>query len=131
MAAQAALARLGYNPGIPDVLIGLGTRQALRAWQRDRGLPAGEYALQVTRADTISAAWNFALAWQLQDVPQWAAAANGCAAFGHYKPGAEGGYTPWALQVLEISGDRIVGIHSFLDAEHLFPVFGLPPHLPA
>ena len=58
-------------------------------------------------------------------------AANGCAAFGHYKPGAEGGYTPWALQVLEISGDRIVGIHSFLDAEHLFPVFGLPARLPA
>ena len=28
MAAQAALARLGYNPGPPDGLIGVGTRQA-------------------------------------------------------------------------------------------------------
>ena len=43
MAAQAALARLGYNPGAPDGLIGLGTRQALRAWQKDHGLPADGY----------------------------------------------------------------------------------------
>jgi lytic murein transglycosylase len=40
MAAQSGLARLGYNPGAPDGMIGLGTRQALRAWQRDHGLPA-------------------------------------------------------------------------------------------
>jgi autotransporter-associated beta strand protein len=43
----------------------------------DRGLAAGEYALQVTRADAISGAWNYALAWQLQSVPQWVAAVNG------------------------------------------------------
>jgi peptidoglycan hydrolase-like protein with peptidoglycan-binding domain len=43
MAAQEALARLGYNPGPPDGQIGLGTRQALRAWQKDRGLPADGY----------------------------------------------------------------------------------------
>ncbi len=58
-------------------------------------------------------------------------AANGCPAFGHYKPSPQGGHTPWALQVLEISGDRIAGIHSFLDAARLFPAFGLPAHLPA
>jgi RNA polymerase sigma-70 factor (ECF subfamily) len=58
-------------------------------------------------------------------------AANGCPAFGHYKPGPRGGHAPWAVQVLEISGDRIAGIHSFLDAERLFPAFGLPAHLPA
>jgi autotransporter-associated beta strand protein len=40
----------------------------------DRGLPAGEYALQVTRADAISGAWNYALAWQMQAVPYWIAA---------------------------------------------------------
>jgi RNA polymerase sigma-70 factor (ECF subfamily) len=57
-------------------------------------------------------------------------AANGCPAFGHYKPDPQGGLTPWALQVLEISGDRIAGIHSFLDTERLFPAFGLPAHLP-
>lgn len=43
MAAQQALAKLGYNPGPPDGQIGLGTRQALRAWQKDRGLPADGY----------------------------------------------------------------------------------------
>jgi RNA polymerase sigma-70 factor, ECF subfamily len=60
-----------------------------------------------------------------------ARAANASPAFGHYKPDPGGGYAPWALQVLEISGDRIAGIHSFLDAESLFPAFGLPLHLPA
>lgn len=58
-------------------------------------------------------------------------AANGCPAFGHYKPDPGGGHAPWALQVLEISGRRIAGIHSFLDAGRLFPAFGLPAHLPA
>jgi membrane-bound lytic murein transglycosylase B len=43
MAAQQALMRMGYNPGVPDGMIGLGTRQALRAWQRDHGLPADGY----------------------------------------------------------------------------------------
>jgi RNA polymerase sigma-70 factor, ECF subfamily len=58
-------------------------------------------------------------------------AANGSPAFGQYKPDPEGGYSPWALQVVEISGDRIVGLNFFLDTERLFPVFGLPDHLPA
>ena len=43
MAAQAALARLGYTPGAPDGLIGVGTRQAVRAWQKDHHLPADGY----------------------------------------------------------------------------------------
>ena len=43
MEAQAALAKLGYNPGPPDGQIGLGTRQALRAWQKARGQPADGY----------------------------------------------------------------------------------------
>jgi RNA polymerase sigma-70 factor (ECF subfamily) len=58
-------------------------------------------------------------------------AANGCPAFGQYKPDPQGGHAPWALQVVEISGSRIAGLHFFLDTERLFPVFGLPPHLPA
>jgi RNA polymerase sigma-70 factor (ECF subfamily) len=59
-----------------------------------------------------------------------AKAANGCPAFGQYKPDPDGGYAPWALQVLEISGDRIAGLNFFLSTDELFPVFGLPPHLP-
>ncbi|HEY2710261.1 MAG TPA: lytic murein transglycosylase [Caulobacteraceae bacterium] len=43
MAAQEALAKLGYSPGVPDGQIGLGTRQALRTWQKARGLPADGY----------------------------------------------------------------------------------------
>jgi RNA polymerase sigma-70 factor, ECF subfamily len=56
-------------------------------------------------------------------------AANGAPAFGQYKPGAAGGYDPWALQVLDISDDQIAGITFFLDTATFFPLFGLPPRL--
>jgi RNA polymerase sigma-70 factor (ECF subfamily) len=55
-------------------------------------------------------------------------AANGCAAFGSYRPDGTGGYRPFALQVIEISGDRIAGHHNFLDTT-LFAAFGLPAQL--
>jgi RNA polymerase sigma-70 factor (ECF subfamily) len=55
--------------------------------------------------------------------------ANGSPAFGQYKPAADGGYEPWSLQVLEVSGDRISGITFFLDTARFFPLFGLPPRL--
>jgi RNA polymerase sigma-70 factor (ECF subfamily) len=54
--------------------------------------------------------------------------ANGCNAFGQYRIDPAGGHAPWALQVVEVSGDRISGFHSFLDTE-LFGAFGLPGHL--
>ncbi|MDQ3154297.1 MAG: RNA polymerase subunit sigma-70, partial [Actinomycetota bacterium] len=41
-----------------------------------------------------------------------------------------GGHAPFALQVIEISGDRITGHHNFLDTD-LFAAFGLPAHLDA
>ncbi len=43
MAAQQALASKGFNPGTIDGVAGVGTRQALRAWQRSQGLPADGY----------------------------------------------------------------------------------------
>ena len=55
--------------------------------------------------------------------------ANGCPAFGQYRPDHDGGYSPWALQVVEISGGRIIGLNAFLNTEEIFPVFGLPSHL--
>jgi RNA polymerase sigma-70 factor (ECF subfamily) len=59
-------------------------------------------------------------------------AANGLPAFGQYRPSGPGGsFRPWALQVLELSGGRIVGFTAFLDTERLFPLFGLPPVPPA
>ena len=42
-----------------------------------------------------------------------------------------GGHKPWAVIVLELSGDRIAGLNSFLDTETLFPKFDLPMELPA
>src|SRR3989440_2195 len=56
-------------------------------------------------------------------------AANGSPAFGQYKPAPDGGYEPWALQVLELSGGRIGEFTFFLDTGTLFPLFGLPPRL--
>ena len=55
-----------------------------------------------------------------------AISANGSPAFGQYKPTADGGYEPWALQVLEIEDGRIVEFTFFLDTETVFPLFGLP-----
>jgi RNA polymerase sigma-70 factor (ECF subfamily) len=57
--------------------------------------------------------------------------ANGSPAFGQYKPAADGGFEPWSLQVIELSGDRISGITFFLDTERFFPKFGLPLRLEA
>jgi RNA polymerase sigma-70 factor (ECF subfamily) len=55
--------------------------------------------------------------------------ANGCPAFGQYKPDPAGGHAPWALQVIEVSGGLITGMTFFLDTEAVFPQFGLPAHL--
>jgi RNA polymerase sigma-70 factor (ECF subfamily) len=57
--------------------------------------------------------------------------ANGTPAFGQYKPDPDGGYTPWALQVVEVRDGKIGELTFFLDTEHLFPLFGLPPRLEA
>ncbi|MDN3351548.1 sigma-70 family RNA polymerase sigma factor [Actinomadura sp. DC4] len=55
--------------------------------------------------------------------------ANAAPAFGQYRPSGPGGrHEPWALQILRLSGDRVVGIDCFLDTR-LFALFGLPPHL--
>jgi len=60
-------------------------------------------------------------------IPVWA---NGAPAFGSYRADPEGGHYAWAIQVIEISGDRIVGHHNFVDPS-LFAAFGLPERLPA
>jgi len=58
--------------------------------------------------------------------------ANGCPAFGQYRPDPAGGHSPWAIQVLELSEGKIAQMSFFLallDPERLFPDFGLPLHL--
>lgn len=58
--------------------------------------------------------------------------ANGSPAFAQYRPSASGsGHDPWALQVLDLRDGVVVGLHAFLDTDRLFPLFGLPMHLPA
>jgi RNA polymerase sigma-70 factor, ECF subfamily len=58
-----------------------------------------------------------------------APSANGAPAFGQYKPSPDGGYEPWALQVLEVENGRIGELTFFLETETLFPLFGLPARL--
>jgi RNA polymerase sigma-70 factor, ECF subfamily len=58
-------------------------------------------------------------------------AACGSPAVAQYRADPAGGHMPWALHVLEFSDGAISGITSFLDTQALFPLFGLPPHLPA
>jgi RNA polymerase sigma-70 factor (ECF subfamily) len=48
--------------------------------------------------------------------------ANGTPTFGQYRPGGK----PWALHVVHTSAGRITAIHSFVDTQRLFPLFGLP-----
>ena len=55
--------------------------------------------------------------------------ANGSPAFGQYKPSPDGGYDPWALQVLGLKEGTIAELTFFLSTQRLFPLFGLPLHL--
>jgi RNA polymerase sigma-70 factor (ECF subfamily) len=60
-----------------------------------------------------------------------ATSANGMPTFAQYKIDPNGGFSPWALQVLELKDGRIADITFFLDTAHLFPLFGMPLHLDA
>jgi RNA polymerase sigma-70 factor (ECF subfamily) len=57
--------------------------------------------------------------------------ANGCAAFAQYKPVGPNRWEPWGLQVIEVAGGKITGLHHWIPpfAEQLFEFFGVPPHL--
>jgi RNA polymerase sigma-70 factor (ECF subfamily) len=56
--------------------------------------------------------------------------ASGSLAFAQYHAGGPGGsYLPWGIVVLELVDGRIVSWNTFLDAETLFPKFGLPSSL--
>ncbi|WP_312164958.1 lytic murein transglycosylase [Phenylobacterium sp.] len=54
--AQTALARLGFDPGSPDGVVGVNTRTALRAWQKSRGLVADGYlSMEMVRRLNVEA----------------------------------------------------------------------------
>jgi len=53
--------------------------------------------------------------------------ANGSPAFAQYRPGGRhGDYEPFALIVIEVSDGLIIETATYLDADRLFPLFGLP-----
>lgn len=56
------------------------------------------------------------------------AACGGSPAFAQYR---QGGAEPWALLMLDVRGERIAGMTSYLDVATLFPRFGLPMRLDA
>jgi len=55
-------------------------------------------------------------------------AVNGTAGFGSYRMTRPGAWEPFAIQVIEVAGGKIVGHHNFLYPE-TFADFGLPPHI--
>jgi RNA polymerase sigma-70 factor (ECF subfamily) len=55
-------------------------------------------------------------------------AANGGAGFAAYKKSGPDTWDAFAIQVIEVEDDRVVGLHHFLDTR-LFAAFGLPPRL--
>jgi len=55
-----------------------------------------------------------------------ATAANGSPAFAQYRPAGRGGFEPFALVILELSGEVITEMTTCLDAGRLFPLFDLP-----
>ncbi|MFF8508631.1 sigma-70 family RNA polymerase sigma factor [Streptomyces sp. NPDC015492] len=57
--------------------------------------------------------------------------ANGSPAFAQYHPDPAGGYSPWALIVLELRDGKVAGMDFFLDTERWFPLFDLPARLEA
>ncbi|MCK8503473.1 MULTISPECIES: sigma-70 family RNA polymerase sigma factor [Myxococcus] len=107
MAALTALLHQEVNMSMPPLALWVRGPEQVALWMEGRGA-----ACRGSRLVPVSA--------------------NGAPAFGQYKPGGpDGTLTPWALNVLEIEGERIVGLNYFLDAKTLFPRFGLPPFLPA
>ena len=76
--------------------------------------------------------------WMLEPTPSQCAGSivvpagqvNGVPAFAQYKPDPAGGYSPWALQVHEVSGGLVSRLTFFLDTERIFAELGLAPRLP-
>ncbi len=101
--ALAELLREDATLSMPPYTLWLRGREAIRGWLLGRG--AGCRGSRLVRT-----------------------AASGSPAFAQYR---HGGREPWALIVLELSGDRIAAWDAFLDTDALFPRFGLPRELPA
>jgi RNA polymerase sigma-70 factor (ECF subfamily) len=99
--------------------------------REDATLSMPPYALWLQGPDTIRT-WLLGRGAGCRGSRLVATAACGSPAFGQYRPGGpDGACQPWALIVLELSGNRIAAWNAFLDTETLFPLFELPPSLAA
>jgi RNA polymerase sigma-70 factor (ECF subfamily) len=96
----------------------------------DATLSMPPYALWLRGRDAIRA-WLLGRGCGCRGSRLLPTAACGSPAFAQYRPAPGGGWEPWALIVLELAGDRIAAWSSFLDTGTLFPMFGVPPRLPA
>lgn len=83
------------------------------------------YALWLQGPENIRA-WMLGLGSGCRGSRLTPTAACGWPAFAQYRTDAGTRHKAWALIVLELDGDRIAGINSFLDTERLFPRFDLP-----
>jgi RNA polymerase sigma-70 factor (ECF subfamily) len=80
------------------------------------------------KGTTDIAKWYVGQGIGCQDSRLLPIAMNGCAGFGAYKRSGPNTWDPFSIQVIEVSGGRISGLHHFLYPE-LFPAFGLPERL--
>lgn len=101
MDALAALLHKDATMSMPPYTLWLRGPETIRSWMLGRGVGCRGSRLVPT-------------------------AACGSLAYGQYRPAGPERHLPWALGVLEVAGDRITGINSFLDVPSLFPRFGLP-----
>ncbi|HET6877373.1 MAG TPA: sigma-70 family RNA polymerase sigma factor [Jatrophihabitans sp.] len=88
------------------------------------------FAMWLQGAENIGT-WMLTVGAECRGSRVFPVSANGCPAVAQYRVDPAGGYAPWALHVLEVSAGRVSEVHSFLEAPKLFPMFGLPDHLPA
>ncbi|MEU4554268.1 sigma-70 family RNA polymerase sigma factor [Micromonospora violae] len=58
----------------------------------------------------------------------WPVQANGSPAFWQTRPDPAGNHLLFALVLLDVVDGLITGVVTYLDAERLVPLFGLPPH---
>lgn len=101
-----------------------------RLLQRDATMSMPPYALWLTGHTSI-AGWLLGRGSGCRGSRLIPVAASDSPAFAQYRPsGPDGEHRPFALVVLELRGDEVAAINSFLDTATLFPRFGLPPALP-
>jgi RNA polymerase sigma-70 factor (ECF subfamily) len=101
----------------------------VRLLREDATLDMPPYPLWLQGPDDI-AAWLLGPGAECRGSRLVATQANGQPAFAQYRPAPGGGHSAWSLLVLEVHGDRVAGMTTFLDTATLFPLFGLAASLP-